>query len=113
MYNKHNYILVVRTEKVYFDYYVLVCDLFIYKALHTQIYTVILYRNAIVNRLCILGCQIHLTSTLTMFDIQDKILYTLEFKLKCKIYLYTYYLKYMFPVRKPEIKLLHNIIKRG
>ena len=33
-----------------------------------------------------------------MFDIQDKILYTLEIKLLCKMFcLYTYYIKYMFP----------------
>ena len=36
-------------------------------------------------QLCTLGCQIQVTSTLTIFDIQDTKLYTLEFKLKCKI----------------------------
>ena len=41
--------------------------------------------------------QIQVTSTLTMFDIQDKFLYTLEFKLKCiTLFLYTYYIKYIF-----------------
>ena len=53
--------------------------------------------------MCTLGCQIKVTSTLAMFDIQDKIVYTLEFKLKCKIlFVYTYYIKNMFPAPKPE-----------
>ena len=46
-----------------------------------------------------------------MFDIQDKISYRLELKLKSKKCLYTYYIKYMFPASKPEIKYLHIIIK--
>ena len=50
-------------------------------------------------KMCPLGCQKQVTSILTMFDIQDKILYTLQFKLQCKrSFLYTYYTKYLFPV---------------
>ena len=50
--------------------------LFIYYALYTEIYTVILYNYAIVGNIVCLGCQTQVASTLTMFDIQDTILYT-------------------------------------
>ena len=43
-----------------------------------------------------------------MFDIQDKILYTLEKNIEVKvwkiIFIHTNYIKVMFPAPKPEIK---------
>ena len=79
--------------------------LFISQALYTQIYTVILYKYAIVSttvyiRMSNTGNQ----HTLTMFDIQDTILYTPEFKLNGGRFFYAYYIKYMFP-RKTRDKI--------
>ena len=50
--------------------------------IYTNIYNNIVQICIIVSEIVYIRCQ--MTSTLIMFPIQDKIVYTLEFKLKCK-----------------------------